>query len=82
MQFSTWADFRIQFAYDHLERVALAHFGLSTEKQGSKALAQLDRDIEALKEKRMVITSIKSSLIKKCWRETSILKGGKAGVGL
>jgi hypothetical protein len=76
------AKFRIQFAFDHLKRVALAHFGLYIEEQGNEALDKLDRDIEALKRKRERLPSIKSSLIEKCLRETSMLKRWKAGVGL
>jgi hypothetical protein len=82
LEISKWAGFRIQFAYDHLKRVALAHFGLSAEKQGSKVLDQLATDIEALKGKLERLTSIKSCLIEKCSRETSMRKGWKAGVGL
>jgi hypothetical protein len=82
LETSKFAGFRIQFAYNHLKRVALAHFGLSVEKQGSKALDQLDTDIEALKGKREHLTSIKSKIVEKCSRETLILKGGKVGVGL
>jgi hypothetical protein len=70
----SWAgDFRIQFALDHLKRVALTHFCLSAEKQGSKVL-------EALKGKLEHLTYIKSCLIEKCSRD--MLKGWKAGVGL
>ncbi|XP_059457626.1 uncharacterized protein LOC132187350 [Corylus avellana] len=81
LEISKWVDFRIQFASDHLKRVALAHFGLSAEKQGSNVLDQLATDIEALKRKLERLTSIKSILIKKC-AEASMLKGWKAGVGL
>jgi prefoldin subunit 5 len=83
-----FAGFRIQFAFDHLKRVAHAHFGLYVEKQENNALDKLDRDIEklykdieALKGKRERIKSVKSSLIKECLREASTMRRGKAGVG-
>ncbi|XP_059431114.1 uncharacterized protein LOC132164591 [Corylus avellana] len=71
--------FRIQFAFDQLKRVALAHFA---ERQASNALDKLNRDIEALEGKRERIKSFKSSLNKEYSREASITRRGKAGVGL
>ena len=80
-----FAGFKIEFAYDHLKRVAHAHFGHYVEKQVDNALHQLDRDIErlyvdieALESKRKHIISTKSSLnIEECLREASVQKKGK-----
>lgn len=84
-----FAEFDIQFAFDHLKRVAHAYLGLHVRNEGYNALNKMDSDIQeledkckALKDKRKYVKaaeSAKSSLIKECLREASILRHGKAG---
>ncbi|KAG6650278.1 uncharacterized protein LOC122312970 [Carya illinoinensis] len=76
------AGFRIEFAFDRLKRVAHAHFGAYVRKLVDKTRQELDRDIEALTEKRkriIVAESAKSSLVVECLREAEVLKQSKAG---
>ena len=76
------AEFKIQFAFDHLKRVVHAYLGLHFGKEEDITLEKIDRDIQALKDKRKSIIaaeSTKSSLIKECLREASILKNVSAG---
>ena len=80
-----FAEFEIQFAFDHLKRVAHASFGLHIRKKVDNARDKINRDIQILKDKQKCIIaaeSAKSSLIKECLREASILKRGKAGTFL
>ncbi|XP_050253951.1 uncharacterized protein LOC126700014 [Quercus robur] len=76
------AEFKIQFAFDHLRRVVQAYLGLHVEKEEDDALDKIDRDILALQEKRKSIIAAKSarsSFTKERSREASILKNWKAG---
>uniref|UniRef100_A0A7N2RAL6 Uncharacterized protein n=1 Tax=Quercus lobata TaxID=97700 RepID=A0A7N2RAL6_QUELO len=89
------AGFKIQFAFDHLKRVADAYFGLYVKKrvkifdevlfEQHKDLQNLQNKIEALEKKREGIRSAesaKSNLIEKCMREATILKHAIASTGL
>ncbi|KAK7820426.1 hypothetical protein CFP56_038901, partial [Quercus suber] len=78
------AGFEIQFAFNHLKRVADAYFGLCVEKR-IKEVQNLQNKIEALEKERECIRSAesaKSNLIEKCLREASIFKHGIASAGL
>ncbi|GMY06391.1 putative leucine-rich repeat receptor-like protein kinase [Fagus crenata] len=74
-----FANFEIQFAFDNLKRVVHAYFGLHIKKEVDNTLDKIDREIQALKDKRKCIITAKSNLIEECLREASILKHGKAG---
>ena len=80
-----FAEFNIQFAFDHLKRVVQAYHGLCVRKGVDNALEKIDRDILALEEKRKRIIATKSGKKKKsnlseeCLKEASILKHWKAG---
>ena len=77
-----FAEFNIQFAFDHLKRVVQAYHGLCVRKGVDNALEKIDRDILALEEKRkrmIAAKSKKSNLIEECLKEASILKHWKAG---
>ena len=80
-----FAEFNIQFAFDHLKRVVQAYHGLCVRKGVDNALEKIDRDILALEEKRKRIIATKSgkkkksNLIEECLKEASILKHRKAG---
>ncbi|KAF3955591.1 hypothetical protein CMV_019203 [Castanea mollissima] len=76
-----FAEFNIQFAFDHLKRVVQAYLGLCVRKEVDNALDKIDRDILALEEKRKCIIaakSKKSNLAEECLKEASILKHWKA----
>ena len=87
-----FARFEIQFASDHLKRVAHAYFGLCVKKQVDNSLDNIDRDlaklhkdIESLEKKRGYIKSgksTKSSIIEECLREASVMKHSRASGGL
>ena len=70
-----FAEFEIQFAFDHLKRVVQACLLF----QEDDALNEIDRDILALQEKRKGIIAARSSLTEERLREASILKNWKAG---
>ena len=74
-----FANFEIQFAFDNLKRVVHAYFGLHIKKEVDNTLDKIDREIQALKDKRKCIITAKSNLIEECLREAWILKHGKAG---
>ena len=77
-----FAEFRIQFASDHLRRVAHAYLGLHVRKEVDITLDKIDTEIQALEDKRknvIAAKSTKSNLFKECLREASILKYGNAG---
>ena len=77
-----FAEFNIQFAFDHLKRVVQAYHGLCVRKGVDNALEKIDRDILALEEKRKRIIaakSTKSSITEECFREALLLKHCKAG---
>ena len=69
-----FAKFKIWFAFDHLKRLAHAYYGLHVKKKADNAL---DKNFQALKGKHKCIVAAKSSLIKECSREPSIIKHGK-----
>uniref|UniRef100_A0A7N2MIW9 Uncharacterized protein n=1 Tax=Quercus lobata TaxID=97700 RepID=A0A7N2MIW9_QUELO len=83
--------FEIQFALNHLKRVADAYFGRYVERRlenidGDIAklsieLQNLLNKIETLKNKRD-LESVKSKSIEECLREASALQYGKASSGL
>ena len=70
-----FAKFKIQFAFDHLQRVVKAYLVF----QEDNALHEIDSDILALQEKRKRIFEARSNLTEECSREASILKNWKAG---
>ncbi|KAK7846871.1 hypothetical protein CFP56_007360 [Quercus suber] len=70
-----FAEFKIQFAFDHLKRVVQACLLF----QEDDTLNEIDRDILALQEKRKSIIAARSSLTEEHLREASILKNWKAG---
>ena len=77
-----FAEFRIQFASDHLRRVAHAYLGLHVRKEVDITLDKIDAEIQVLEDKRkhvIAAKSTKSNLFKECLREASILKYGNAG---
>ena len=77
-----FAEFKVQFAFDHLERVVRAHLGIHVEKEEDDAIDKINRDILALQEKLKCIIeakSARSSLTEERLREASILKNWKAG---
>ena len=77
-----FAEFNIQFAFDHLKRVVEAYLGLRVRKEVEDAVDKIDKDILALEEKRkrmIAAKSKKSNLIEECLKEASILKHWKAG---
>ncbi|KAK7820439.1 hypothetical protein CFP56_038903 [Quercus suber] len=89
------ARFEIQFAFNHLKRVAHAYFGLYVKKRVEnfntvlselhKEVQNLQNKIEVLEKKREDIRSAesaKSNLIEECMREATILKHAIASTGL
>ena len=77
-----FAEFKVQFAFDHLERVVQAHLGIHVEKEEDDAIDKINRDILALQEKLKCIIeakSARSSLTEERLRKASILKNWKAG---
>ncbi|KAF3957519.1 hypothetical protein CMV_017474 [Castanea mollissima] len=89
------ARFEIQFAFNHLKRVAHAYFGLRVKKQVANfdkvlfelhgEVQNLQNNIEALEKKREDIRSAdsaKSNLTKECMREATVLKHAIASTGL
>ena len=60
-----FAEFNIQFAFDHLKRVVQAYHGLCVRKGVDNALEKIDRVILALEEKRKRIIATKSEKKKK-----------------
>ena len=68
-----FANFEIQFAFDHLKRVVNAYFGLHIKKEVDNTLDKIDREIQALKDKRKCIVATKSSLIEECLRGFDII---------
>ena len=72
-----FAKFKIRFAFDHLKRLAHAYYGLHVKKKADNALDELHKNFQALKGKHKCIVAAKSSLIKECLREASIIKHGK-----
>lgn len=77
-----FAEFNIQFAFDHLKRVVQAYLGLRLRKEVDHALDKIDRDILELKEKHKHVIAAKtkeSSLKEECLKEASVLKHWIAG---
>ena len=77
-----FAEFKIQFAFDHLKRVVEAYLGLRVRKEVEDAVDKIDKDILALEEKRKRIIaakSTKSGITEECFREALLLKHCKAG---
>ena len=70
-----FAEFNIQFAFDHLKRVVQAYHGLCVRKGVDNALEKIDRDILALEEKRKRIIATKSK--KKIQINWGMLERGK-----
>ena len=60
-----------------MKRIAHAYYGLHVKKKADNALDELDKKFQALKGKHKCIVAAKSSLIKECLREASIIKHGK-----
>ena len=89
------ARFEIQFAFNHLKRVAHAYFGLYVKKRVEnfdkvlfelhKEVQNLQNKIEALEKEREGIKSAesaKSNLIEECMREAKKLKHAIASTGV
>ena len=68
-----FAKFKIQFAFDHLKRLAHAYYGLHVKKKADYALDELNKKFPALKDKRKCIVATKSSLIEECLRGFDII---------